>query len=95
MVANYGMSFGLSFPGLLILNGLWLLGLVYWWWEDRSWGLVLMVVGGALNLADRIILGYVRDYWQIPGTGIYNNFNDWLIFGGLLLYLWQKWRNKK
>jgi lipoprotein signal peptidase len=95
MVANYGISFGISLPGLLVINGLLLLGLIGWWWKDRSWGLILIIIGGSLNLIDRIIYGYVRDYWQIPLTNIYNNFNDWLIFGGLLVYLWQKWQSKK
>jgi len=95
MVANYGISFGLNFPGLLVINVLWLLILIYWWWKDRSWGLILVIVGGSLNLIDRLVFGYVRDYWQIWGTNLYNNGNDWLIFGGLLIYLWQKWQIKK
>jgi lipoprotein signal peptidase len=95
MVTNYGVSFGLSFPGVLVWSILLLLFLIYWWWKDKSWGLLLMVFGGVLNLADRLIFGYVRDYWQIPGTNIYNNLNDWLIFVGLIIFLWEKTKKLK
>lgn len=95
MLANYGISFGLNFPGLLIINALCILLLIVWWRKDRNWGLLLIIGGGLLNLIDRLAYGYVRDYWRIWGTNIYNNLNDWIIFCGLIVYLWQKWLTKK
>lgn len=95
VVANYGVSFGVNFPGLAVVSFLLLVLLAYWWWKERSWGLILVLIGGSLNLLDRLMFGFVRDYWRIPGTGLYNNVNDWLIFLGLVVYLYQKWKKKK
>jgi lipoprotein signal peptidase len=68
-----------------------MLGLVGWWYyKERDWRLLLIILGGALNFGEKLIRGYVTDYWIIPGTNIYNNLNDWLIFGGAVLYIWKK-----
>ena len=64
--------------------------LIYWWIKERDWRLLFIIVGGLLNFLERLYRGYVVDYWRIPGTEIYNNINDWLIFIGLGLYLWKK-----
>ena len=64
--------------------------LVWWWYKEKDWRLLLVILGGALNLGERLVRGYVTDYWIIPGTNIYNNLNDWLIFIGVILYLWKK-----
>lgn len=53
-----------------------------------------MVLGGGLNLWERWQWGYVTDYWRIPFTPVYNNVNDWLIFIGVVLYIWQQIRKK-
>jgi lipoprotein signal peptidase len=88
MIFNTGVSFGIEMPMVVIV--VMILGLIYWFVKERSWGLFLMIVGGLSNLGERLIYGGVRDYWKIPYTTLYNNLADWLIFVGLVLYIWQK-----
>lgn len=86
---NSGASLGINFPGLSVVQGFWLLVLIWLWsreWKAWGWGLVLL--GGALNLIEKIIYGWVNDYWQIPGTNIYNNINDYLIGLGVIQIFW-------
>ena len=92
VIRNNGISLGIWFPGVTIASGLLLLFLAYWWYKERDWRLLLIILGGLLNFSERLIFGSVSDYWRILGTGIYNNVNDWLIFGGVVLYLWKKLR---
>jgi len=88
VIRNNGISFGLEVPWVVIalIFGV----LVWWWYKEKDWRLVLVIIGGGLNLWERITQGYVTDYWIIPGTNIYNNLNDWLIFIGVVLYIWKK-----
>lgn len=94
MVKNLGISFGISFLGDWWWGILMWLALGWWWWRTKNRALLLILVGGGLNIWERLTLGYVRDYWRIPGTNIYNNINDWLIFVGLIIFigssLWKK-----
>jgi lipoprotein signal peptidase len=57
-------------------------------------GCIFIFIGGFLNLFERIIFGYVRDYWNFLGVGLYNNINDWIIGVGVLIclidLLWKK-----
>jgi lipoprotein signal peptidase len=57
--------------------------------------LFLILIGGGLNTYERLRWGFVHDYWNFLGLGIYNNFNDWLIGIGLLLYIINVWKKKK
>ena len=57
-------------------------------------GLLLIIIGGGRSLWERWKWGYVNDYWNFLGTGIYNNLNDWLISLGLLIYLGAIWKKK-
>jgi lipoprotein signal peptidase len=57
--------------------------------------LFLILIGGGLNTYERLGWGFVHDYWNFLGLGIYNNFNDWLIGIGLLLYIINVWKKKK
>jgi lipoprotein signal peptidase len=76
--------------GSVVIMVLVLIGLIYFAIKSRDRGpLWLMVVGGGLNVGEKLIFGYVRDYWRIPFLPVYNNINDWLIFGGALWYLWK------
>jgi lipoprotein signal peptidase len=58
-------------------------------------GLLLILLGGGLNLFERLVYGYVNDYWNFLGTGIYNNINDWLISIGIILFIWVTIKQKK
>lgn len=92
MVFNEGVSFGWKLPYPEILGLISLVVVWFYWRKTRSWGLVLVLIGGVLNLTERLIKGYVFDYWRIPGTSIYNNVNDYLIFVGVVIFLWQQMR---
>lgn len=92
---NPGISFGIRFPGVEWLGLVVWLGLLGWWWQKKDLGLGLMLIGGLLNLGERYWLGGVRDYWQVPLLGVYNNINDWLIFGGAVIFLWRQIQQKR
>lgn len=95
VVRNYGVSFGQGIPGLIIVSLIVFGGLVLMAIRERKISLWLMVLGGGLNLVERMWWGYVRDYWKIPFVPLYNNINDWLIFAGGIWYLIQKWKQAK
>lgn len=89
MIINGGASFGWYFPFLDLVSGFFLIGLSIMWWKDKkAWGIILMILGGGLNLWERFFYGGVRDYWKIPFTSIYNNLNDYLIMAGVLQLIW-------
>jgi lipoprotein signal peptidase len=89
VLVNKGISFGLNFPALELMSIFFLIILMVIWWKNKkAWGIILMVIGGGLNLIERFKFGGVRDYWQIPMTSIYNNFNDYLIFFGVVQLIW-------
>ena len=89
MVKNFGVSFGTMVPGVTLITGVFLLGIIWWWIKTKNWRIIPIIVGGGFNFYERCRLGYVTDYWRIPGTNIYNNINDWLITVGVGLLLWQ------
>jgi lipoprotein signal peptidase len=94
MIKNFGMSFGRNLPALIWWEGgVWLLTWI-WFLRSKNWRVGLIVLGGGLNLWERYKWGFVVDYWRIPFTGIYNNINDWFIFLGVVLYLWQQLKKK-
>lgn len=95
IIKNYGISFGQSFPGLTIVSGILLGILVRMARKEKKLSLWLAVLGGGLNFGERLYFGYVRDYWKIPLIPLYNNINDWLIFGGVVWYLLEKISQKK
>jgi len=95
IVKNYGISFGQSFPGLIIISGVFWGLLTLMAIKEKKLSLWLAVVGGGLNFLERLFWGYVIDYWKIPGIPLYNNVNDWLIFGGVVWYLLEKMKQKK
>lgn len=87
---NSGASFGINFFGLNILTVGLLIILFFIWRKDKNWGWLLIILGGLLNLTERIFNGYVVDYLPIFGTNIYNNINDYLIFIGGIIVVWKK-----
>lgn len=94
IVKNYGISFGLNgdiFIGLSIIFILFFL----WLAIKNGRGYWLIFIGGSLNLIERLTLGYVRDYWNFLGLGLYNNINDWIIGIGVLICLFELiWKSK-
>jgi len=93
MVKNYGISFGMNGSVLIILSIIFIL-LFLVLAIKKGGGYWLIFIGGLLNLIDRMMFGYVRDYWNFFGTGLYNNINDWIIGVGVLIclidLLWKK-----
>jgi lipoprotein signal peptidase len=95
MIRNYGISFGNNIPGLYLVNIIMIVVLFVWWWRSRNWRILLIIIGGGLNFLERLRYGYIIDYWKVPVIGVYNNINDWLIFIGVVLCLWQYLRVRK
>lgn len=93
LVRNRGVSLGWG-GDFGILWMIMIVGVIAWWWKRESTGKWFLIAGGLGNLLDRLRLGFVCDYWNILGTGIYNNLNDWLIFLGILIVFWEVWRKK-
>lgn len=87
---NFGISFGWGGKLVTGFGFILLVVLTGWWWQSKS-ELFLVLVGGWINLVDRLIFGYVRDYWRF--ISVYNNFADWLIgigVGWFILNLWKQ-----
>ena len=89
---NYGISFGISGWFYILLSLVFVVLLSIIWWKDKFFGINLIVVGGWINLIDRIIFGYVRDYWNLGW--IYNNLPDWMIQVGVIIFLLEIWIKK-
>jgi len=92
---NNGASFGINFWGLNIVALFFLLIVFSMWRADKNKGWILILIGGGLNLIERIFFGFVNDYLPIFGTNIYNNINDYLIFIGGIMVIWDKWKKSK
>ncbi|MDD4410349.1 MAG: signal peptidase II [Candidatus Shapirobacteria bacterium] len=93
MVKNYGISFGINGVFFIVLSIFFVL-LFLFLSIKKGKGYWLIFMGGLANLIERIVLGYVRDYWNFLGLGLYNNINDWIIGIGVLFclsdLLWKK-----
>ena len=93
IIKNYVLSLSINSFNIVFLNIVFvlILGWVYLTNSFKSLGLIL--IGGMVNLIDRLYFGYVRDYWNLGG-GVVNNLNDWIIGIGVLLFLvellWKK-----
>jgi lipoprotein signal peptidase len=92
VVKNYGISFGIEGWFLIFLNVILVALLTWVWWKNDLGGINLIVVGGWINLFDRIIFGHVRDYWQLGS--VYNNVADWIIQIGVIIFLSKVWIKK-
>jgi lipoprotein signal peptidase len=91
---NQGVSFGL-FQGIpiWIVLIIWLGLFLYAVKMRELWGRVglgLMLVGGAGNIVSRIIYGGVVDNLSLFGL-LYNNIWDYLIFIGLIIFIWKNY----
>lgn len=97
LVENRGLSFGWFEGGGGVALLVWMV--LWWWWMFGGRGGVktgvwMMLVGGAVNIWDRWSGGGVRDYWGWFDGMIYNNAADWLIGGGLFVFILELWKNK-
>ncbi|MDD4937735.1 MAG: signal peptidase II [Candidatus Shapirobacteria bacterium] len=93
LIKNYGISLSWNSQNVVFVNIIFVLILGWGYIKNFSWGLGLILIGGMVNLIDRLYFGYIRDYWNL-GFGVVNNLNDWIIGIGVLLFLvellWKK-----
>lgn len=93
VIKNYGISFSINWINSLFLNIIFILIIGYLYCKKKSYSLILILIGGLVNMGDRLIFGFVRDYWNFGGI-LVNNLNDWFIGIGVLLFLiemiWKK-----
>ncbi len=89
---NAGISFGLSCSFLVCVAFLALLVMMILFWKRENFGLMVIIAGGLINFIDRIIFGYVRDYWNFGF--FYNNLADWIIVFGVLCSMATLWKKK-
>ena len=89
---NPGFSFGLYSDLLLAGVFLVLVVIMTLFWRRGDLGLMIIIIGGLINFTDRIIFGYVRDYWSF--YFVYNNLADWIIFFGVLYSIVALWKKK-
>ena len=97
LMENKGLSFGWFEGGWGMALLVWLVLWWVWWSGDFGGGKVgiwMMLVGGAVNIGDRWRGGGVRDYWSWLNGVIYNNMADWLISGGLFVFILELWKDK-
>lgn len=92
VIKNYGISFGVGGWFFIVLNIIFVVLLTKIWWKNNLLSIGLVMVGGWINLIDRAIFGYVRDYWQF-GL-VYNNLADWIIQVGVIIFLLEIWIKK-
>lgn len=92
---NYGVSLSVNWLNPLFLNIIFVLIIGWFYFKNKSYFLVLVLVGGIVNMIDRLSFGYVRDYWNFTKVMV-NNLNDWLICLGVLLFLLEDlWKRQK
>lgn len=89
VIKNYGISFGIGGWVFILLSVIFLVILSLIWWNNNFLGISLIVIGGWINLFDRVVFGYVRDYWQLGS--VYNNIADWIIQIGVIIFLLEIW----
>ncbi len=96
-INNKGAAFGL-FPGrvgffiavaLIVLVGI---GYVWWRYRPRRWftvhALGLTAAGALGNLVDRVVAGYVTDFFEIHGWPVFNVADAALDVGVAILVVW-------
>lgn len=95
LVKNYGLGFGLNFgliPNLIIISVALIFFLYYYFFHRAklSWLgkiiFVLILAGAISNIADRLYLGFVRDYLDL-GLGFTFNLADAMVIAGLIMIL--------
>jgi lipoprotein signal peptidase len=106
-VENRGVSFGLFGDGsarwLLSAFSIGVAGVLAWWANQVDRRLLItaigLIMGGAIgNVIDRIRFGYVVDFLDFSGTGIFPwvfNVADSAITIGVILLLIDAWKSEK
>ena len=89
---NSGISFGWSCELLVVMAILALMVILFLSLRQGNFGLMIVGVGGLINFIDRMIFGYVRDYWN--WGWFYNNLADWIIVFGVVYSGWILWKKK-
>ena len=90
---NYVFSFGLGNSWVLLVQIVFILFVLGFYLREKSLSLSLLLVGGLINLIDRLSFTYVRDYWSLGF--LVNNIADWIIGIGVLLFLIESlWKRK-
>lgn len=81
-VINTGATFGVFMGSEWIL---WvMISIIFiWLYQHKLW---LILAGGVANAVSRIVWGGVVDYWIFFGW-FHNNLADWMIVGGIMLYV--------
>jgi lipoprotein signal peptidase len=91
-IRNEGISFGWSGFLVILLNLILLVWLTWFGWRSNFFGVELILTGGWVNIIDRMLFGYVRDYWWLGP--VYNNIADWMISVGVGIFIWELWKKK-
>ena len=84
VVQNKGISLGVNLPMTEVFLVMFLAILLGQAVKNFKWSVYLIFVGGLINFVDRLIVGFVRDYFKI--IFFYNNLADWVIFVGVILF---------
>ncbi|RDE10651.1 signal peptidase II [Pelagibacterium lacus] len=76
---SYGLLGGLGAEMLLVVMGLAMLALAWWWWRDQAFltriGIALAIGGALSNAIDRVVYGAVADFFHF----YVGNFS-WYVF---------------
>jgi len=91
---NQGLIFSLPIaPFFALLINILILGAVFFVWRQiRHPSFILIIIGGASNLLDRLVHGAVIDYiFIIPMAPA--NLADAMIVAGIIWYFWEKRKN--
>ena len=91
-IRNKGVSFGWNGFGVILLNLILLFWLTWFGWKKNDFGVGIILVGGWVNMVDRMVFGYVRDYWWLGP--VYNNIADWIISVGVIIFGWKICKKK-
>lgn len=100
---NEGIMWGVKLPlGVILLLGALLLGYVFFLFArakhfEEWFFLFLLLIGGGINVLDRIFHDCVLDYFSWPGVlgTLLPNFNlaDMMLSFGLMGFLWVNFLN--
>jgi len=94
---NSGVSLGWEIPTylLFLLFFIFLFFFIVRGYRSPFWlGFLGLLIGGGINLLDRVRFGAVRDYFYFLSL-FYNNLADWLIFLSAVMVLIVAKKNEK